>query len=56
MGWSEILVVGFLVGLGICYVSGCISGYGVCGILCGFVCFLVVILIFMVVGFLIVFV
>ena len=31
-GWSEILVAGFLVGIGTRYASGCTSGHGVCGI------------------------
>lgn len=30
-GWSEILLAGFLVGLGTRYASGCTSGHGVCG-------------------------
>ncbi|HEY3540719.1 MAG TPA: YeeE/YedE family protein [Trinickia sp.] len=31
-GWGEILVAGFLVGIGTRYASGCTSGHGVCGI------------------------
>ena len=31
-GWSEILVAGFLVGIGTRYASGCTSGHGVCGL------------------------
>ncbi|MDR6472181.1 putative membrane protein YedE/YeeE [Paraburkholderia graminis] len=31
-GWREILVAGFLVGIGTRYASGCTSGHGVCGI------------------------
>lgn len=30
--WNEILIAGFLVGLGTRYASGCTSGHGVCGI------------------------
>jgi uncharacterized membrane protein YedE/YeeE len=31
-GWSEILVAGFLVGIGTRYAGGCTSGHGVCGL------------------------
>ena len=31
-GWGEILVAGFLVGIGTRYASGCTSGHGVCGL------------------------
>src|SRR5579871_4402265 len=30
--WGEILVAGFLVGIGTRYASGCTSGHGVCGL------------------------
>uniref|UniRef100_UPI003F49B411 YeeE/YedE family protein n=1 Tax=Cupriavidus yeoncheonensis TaxID=1462994 RepID=UPI003F49B411 len=54
--WGEILVAGFLVGLGTRYASGCTSGHGVCGISRGSVRSLVATLTFMVAGFLTVFV
>ena len=55
-GWSEILVAGFLVGLGTRYASGCTSGHGVCGISRGSVRSLVATSTFMAAGFLTVFV
>lgn len=55
-GWGEILVAGFLVGLGSRYASGCTSGHGVCGISRGSFRSVVATLIFMVAGFLTVFV
>nr|WP_311529237.1 YeeE/YedE family protein [uncultured Ralstonia sp.] len=55
-GWGEILVAGFLVGLGTRYASGCTSGHGVCGISRGSIRSLVATLTFMVAGFLTVFV
>lgn len=54
-GWGEILVAGFLVGLGTRYASGCTSGHGVCGISRGSVRSLVATLTFMATGFLTVF-
>lgn len=54
--WGEILVAGFLVGLGTRYASGCTSGHGVCGISRGSIRSLVATLTFMVAGFLTVFV
>lgn len=54
--WSEILVAGFLVGLGTRYASGCTSGHGVCGISRGSVRSLVATSTFMAAGFLTVFV
>lgn len=55
-GWSEILVAGFLVGVGTRYASGCTSGHGVCGISRGSVRSLVATATFMASGFLTVFV
>ena len=55
-GWSEILVAGFLVGIGTRYASGCTSGHGVCGISRGSVRSLVATATFMASGFLTVFV
>lgn len=55
-GWGEILVAGFLVGLGTRYASGCTSGHGVCGISRGSFRSLVATLTFMAAGFLTVFV
>lgn len=55
-GWSEILVAGFLVGLGTRYAGGCTSGHGVCGISRGSIRSLVATLTFMVTGFLTVYV
>ncbi|CAG9187638.1 YeeE/YedE family protein [Cupriavidus pinatubonensis] len=54
--WGEILVAGFLVGLGTRYASGCTSGHGVCGISRGSIRSLVATLTFMAAGFLTVFV
>ncbi|KWR81086.1 YeeE/YedE family protein [Cupriavidus sp. IDO] len=54
--WGEILVGGFLVGVGTRYASGCTSGHGVCGISRGSLRSLVATLTFMVAGFLTVFV
>ncbi|WP_029047154.1 YeeE/YedE family protein [Cupriavidus sp. amp6] len=54
--WGQILVAGFLVGLGTRYASGCTSGHGVCGISRGSVRSLVATLTFMAAGFLTVFV
>ncbi|WP_066740173.1 YeeE/YedE family protein [Cupriavidus sp. D384] len=55
-GWPEILVAGFLVGLGTRYASGCTSGHGVCGMSRGAVRSIVATLTFMAAGFLTVFV
>jgi uncharacterized membrane protein YedE/YeeE len=55
-GWTEILVAGFLVGIGTRYASGCTSGHGVCGISRGSVRSLVATATFMASGFLTVFV
>ncbi|MFM0593711.1 MULTISPECIES: YeeE/YedE family protein [Paraburkholderia] len=55
-GWSEILIAGFLVGLGTRYASGCTSGHGVCGISRGSIRSLVATATFMASGFLTVFV
>ncbi|MGN6580274.1 MAG: YeeE/YedE family protein [Bordetella sp.] len=55
-GWGEILIAGFLVGLGTRYASGCTSGHGVCGLSRGSVRSLVATLTFMAAGFLTVFV
>lgn len=55
-GWGEVLVAGFLVGIGTRYASGCTSGHGVCGISRGAIRSLVATLTFMVAGFLTVFV
>ncbi|WP_341675013.1 YeeE/YedE family protein [Niveibacterium sp. SC-1] len=54
--WSEILVAGFLVGVGTRYAAGCTSGHGVCGLSRGSVRSLVATLTFMATGFLTVFV
>jgi uncharacterized membrane protein YedE/YeeE len=54
--WGEILVAGFLVGLGTRYAGGCTSGHGVCGISRGSIRSLVATLVFMAAGFLTVFV
>ncbi|RZF28079.1 YeeE/YedE family protein [Paraburkholderia sp. UYCP14C] len=51
-GWGEILVAGFLVGIGTRYASGCTSGHGVCGLSRGSVRSLVATATFMVAGFL----
>ncbi len=55
-GWSEILVAGFLVGIGTRYASGCTSGHGICGISRGSIRSLVATATFMLSGFLTVFV
>jgi uncharacterized membrane protein YedE/YeeE len=54
--WSEILVAGFLVGIGTRYASGCTSGHGVCGLSRGSIRSLVATATFMAAGFLTVFV
>jgi len=54
--WSEIVIAGFLVGIGTRYASGCTSGHGVCGIARGSIRSLVATLTFMAAGFLTVFV
>jgi uncharacterized membrane protein YedE/YeeE len=55
-GWTEILVAGFLVGIGTRYAGGCTSGHGVCGISRGSIRSLVATATFMASGFLTVFV
>lgn len=55
-GWGNILVAGFLVGIGTRYAGGCTSGHGVCGISRGSVRSLVATLTFMATGLLTVFV
>jgi uncharacterized protein len=55
-GWGDILVAGFLVGIGTRYASGCTSGHGVCGLSRGAVRSLVATATFMATGFLTVFV
>ncbi|CAG2138719.1 hypothetical protein LMG31506_01998 [Cupriavidus yeoncheonensis] len=55
-GWGEIMVAGFLVGLGTRYASGCTSGHGVCGLSRGSIRSLVATVTFMAAGFLTVFV
>ncbi|SPS02877.1 YeeE/YedE family protein [Cupriavidus taiwanensis] len=54
--WGQILLAGFLVGLGTRYASGCTSGHGVCGISRGSIRSLVATVTFMAAGFLTVFV
>jgi uncharacterized membrane protein YedE/YeeE len=54
--WGEIMIAGFLVGIGTRYASGCTSGHGVCGISRGSIRSLVATLTFMAAGFLTVFV
>ncbi|ODV41014.1 YeeE/YedE [Cupriavidus sp. UYMMa02A] len=54
--WGEIMVAGFLVGLGTRYASGCTSGHGVCGISRGSVRSLVATITFMAAGFVTVFI
>jgi uncharacterized membrane protein YedE/YeeE len=56
VGWREILVAGFLVGIGTRFASGCTSGHGVCGISRGSVRSLVATATFMASGVLTVFV
>jgi uncharacterized membrane protein YedE/YeeE len=55
-GWGEIVVAGFLVGIGTRYASGCTSGHGVCGISRGSIRSLVATATFMAAGFVTVFV
>lgn len=55
-GWGEILIAGFLVGLGTRYASGCTSGHGVCGISRGAIRSVVATATFMAAGFVTVFV
>ncbi|MEI5996007.1 YeeE/YedE family protein [Paraburkholderia bengalensis] len=55
-GWGEMLVAGFLVGIGTRYASGCTSGHGVCGISRGSVRSIIATATFMASGFLTVFV
>jgi uncharacterized membrane protein YedE/YeeE len=55
-GWGEILVAGFLVGIGTRYAAGCTSGHGVCGLSRGSVRSLVATLTFMAAGFITVFI
>ncbi len=55
-GWPQVLVAGFLVGIGTRYASGCTSGHGVCGISRGSARSIVGTLTFMAAGFLTVFV
>ena len=55
-GWGEVLIAGFLVGLGTRYASGCTSGHGVCGISRGAIRSLVATATFMAAGFVTVFV
>ena len=54
-GWGEIVVAGFLVGIGTRYAGGCTSGHGVCGLSRGSARSLVATVTFMVVGLLTVF-
>jgi uncharacterized membrane protein YedE/YeeE len=54
--WGQILVAGFLVGIGTRYAGGCTSGHGVCGLSRGSIRSLVATLTFMAAGFLTVFV
>ena len=54
-GWGEILVAGFLVGIGTRYAAGCTSGHGVCGLSRGSVRSVVATLTFMAAGFITVF-
>jgi uncharacterized membrane protein YedE/YeeE len=55
-GWGEILVAGFLVGIGTRYASGCTSGHGVCGLSRGSIRSLLATATFMATGFLTTFV
>jgi uncharacterized membrane protein YedE/YeeE len=55
-GWSEVLIAGFLVGIGTRYAGGCTSGHGVCGLSRGSVRSLVATLTFMAAGIVTVFV
>ena len=54
--WGEVLVAGFLVGLGTRYANGCTSGHGVCGISRGSIRSLIATLTFMAAGFAVVFI
>ncbi len=54
--WGEIMVAGFLVGIGTRYAGGCTSGHGVCGLSRGSIRSLAATLTFMAAGFLTVFV
>ncbi len=54
--WGQILVAGFLVGIGTRYSSGCTSGHGVCGLSRGSIRSLVATAIFLAAGFVTVFV
>ncbi|APR34984.1 MULTISPECIES: YeeE/YedE family protein [unclassified Paraburkholderia] len=54
--WGDIVVAGFLVGVGTRYASGCTSGHGVCGLSRGSIRSLVATATFMAAGFLTVFV
>ncbi|CAJ0869683.1 hypothetical protein R1479_01629 [Ralstonia mannitolilytica] len=49
-GWGEVLIAGFLVGIGTRYAGGCTSGHGVCGLSRGSVRSLVATLTFMATG------
>ncbi|WP_244808346.1 YeeE/YedE family protein [Caballeronia zhejiangensis] len=49
-GWIEILIAGFLVGIGTRYANGCTAGHGVCGISRGSIRSLVATATFMVSG------
>lgn len=55
-GWGEVLIAGFLVGIGTRYAGGCTSGHGVCGLSRGSVRSLVATLTFMAAGVVTVFV
>jgi len=50
-GWGEVLVAGFLVGIGTRYAGGCTSGHGVCGLSRGALRSLVATMTFMAAGF-----
>lgn len=54
--WGDVLVAGFLVGIGTRYAGGCTSGHGVCGLARGSIRSLTATATFMVVGFVTVFV
>jgi len=55
-GWGEILIAGFLVGIGTRYADGCTSGHGVCGVSRGAIRSLIATTTFMAMGFLTTFV
>ncbi|SFI13466.1 hypothetical protein SAMN04515618_11159 [Collimonas sp. OK307] len=55
-GWGEILIAGFVVGVGTRYAGGCTSGHGVCGISRGATRSLIATATFMATGFVTVFV